>query len=156
MPCPSLEGAIGREARASIRRDPHSIDVLGRVVAAALVATMTLLAACTTPPLPSPPPAATPVQPAPTPTAPPVVTAKPVLVPTTWAAVPGWTDDPLTDAWPAFVASCDALGRKPEWAAVCSAARTIDGNDTLAVRNFFESRFVPNRVTTTEGNDTGS
>ncbi len=31
----------------------------------------------------------------------------------------------------------------------------IDRDDALAIRNFFESRFVPHRVTTTDGNDTG-
>jgi membrane-bound lytic murein transglycosylase A len=117
-----------------------------------IVAAMSLVAACTTvaPPAPTPAPA-----PQPTPAPEPLSTARPLLVPTTFAALPGWGDDPLTDAWPAFLASCDALARKPEWSGVCAAARLVDGNDTLSVRNFFESRFVPNRVTTTDGNDRG-
>jgi membrane-bound lytic murein transglycosylase A len=102
-----------------------------------------LVAACTTVPVAPPTPA------------PPAKTAKPLLIPVSWAELPGWSDDPLIDAWPAFLASCDALSKKPAWAAPCAAARTIDGNDALAIRSFFESRFVPNRVTTTEGNDTG-
>ena len=72
-----------------------------------------------------------------------------------WSALPGWSDDPQLDAWPAFLASCNALAKKPEWAAVCASARAIDGGDALAIRNFFEGRFVPHRVTTTDGNDTG-
>ena len=99
-------------------------------------------------PLPAPPPV-----PAPTPA--PVPVAKPLLEPVPWSDLPGWTDDPLVDAWPAFLASCDALARKPEWTTVCIDARSIDGRDALAIRSFFESRFVPNRVTTTDGNDTG-
>ncbi len=69
--------------------------------------------------------------------------------------LPGWSDDPLVDAWPAFLASCNALAIKPEWSAVCTSARAIDRDDALAIRNFFESHFVPHRVTTTDGNDTG-
>ena len=112
-----------------------------------------LIAACTTVPAPVPrtplpPPEAQPV-PAPQ------TSSKPVLIPTTFAALPGWPDDPLTDAWPAFLASCDAVARKPEWSGPCAAARTIGGNDALAIRNFFESRFVPMRVTTTDDNDRG-
>ena len=76
-------------------------------------------------------------------------------MPTTFAELPGWTDDSMTDAWPAFLASCAAVSQKPAWVAPCAAARAIDRNDAFAIRDFFESRFVPNRVTTTEGNDTG-
>ena len=130
----------------------HSIDALATIVALLL---SLLLTACTTPTKRPPPPVV--VEPTTTtPTVPPaVVAAKPLLVPTTWSALPGWSNDVLTDAWPAFLASCDALARKPEWTATCTIARGIDGRDPLALRNFFESRFVPNRLTTTDGNDTG-
>ena len=164
MPSASFESAGGA---ASIARRPavaHSIDGLhGRLATALLASAMLLTAACTTtpvaPPVPSPPistPQPAP-QPAPSPTVPPpaVAVAKPLLVPTPWSALPGWTADPLTDAWPAFLASCDALARKPEWSATCASARLVDGRDPLSVRGFFETRFVPNRLTTAEGNDTG-
>ncbi len=132
----------------------HDVRHTGSRVAALLACACFGLAACTTTPVrPPPPPVELPTTPLPT--APPVITAKPVLVPTTFAALPGWGDDDLVDAWPAFLASCDALMRKPDWNAVCTSARGIDGRDALAIRNFFESRFVPQRVTTTEGNDGG-
>ena len=153
MSVSSVENACGLRGP----RVAHSIDAFPRRLAAWTIATLTLLSACTTPPVRPPQPPV--VQPAPAPVPPPepapVPTAKPVLVPTAWSAVPGWADDPLVDAWPAFLASCDAIGRKPEWAAACTAAKTIDRNDAVAMRHFFESRFVPHRVTTTEGNDTG-
>jgi len=156
MPFPIIESATDfASPRRPIRRVPHSIDALGRLAATAVVAATVVLSACTTTPIQLPP---APVpQPAPMPATvpPPLVTTKPLLVPTSWSAVPGWTDDPLTDAWPAFLGSCDTLVRRPDWTAACTAARSIDGNDALAIRNFLESRFVPNRVTTTEGNDTG-
>ncbi len=159
MAVTSLEGA-GRFAdalRSGAVRMSHSIDAsprLPQLAATLLVASVALLSACTTPPARPPAPASQPA-PVPAPAPAPVVTAKPLLVPTNWASLPGWSSDPLTDAWPAFIASCEALARKPEWAAACAAAKAIDGNDPVAIRHFFESRFVPNRVTTTEGNDTG-
>jgi membrane-bound lytic murein transglycosylase A len=127
----------------------HSIEsvvlrVRARLAGWATIAAVGLLAACTTPLPPTPP---TP-QPQP-------ASAKPILVPANWSSLPGWADDPLVDAWPAFLASCSAVARKPAWAGVCATARTVDGNDALAIRNFFESRFVPNQVTTTDGHDSG-
>jgi len=110
-----------------------------------------LVAACATVPVTEP----TPALPLSRPNPPPATTAKRLLIPVSWSELPGWSDDPLIDAWPAFLASCSALSQKPAWIAPCAVARTIDGNDALAIRNYFESRFVPNRVTTTEGNDTG-
>lgn len=78
-----------------------------------------------------------------------------MLEPVPWSDLPGWADDPMVDAWPAFLASCQALAKKPEWTAVCNNARAVDGHDPRAIRDFFQSRFIPNRVTTTGGNDTG-
>jgi membrane-bound lytic murein transglycosylase A len=129
----------------SERTGPAASAIARTLAMAALVA----LAACqTVPPAPTP----TPVPP-PTPT--PAPTGRPVLVPDAWSSLPGWSDDAVQEAWPAFLASCGALGKRPAWSGVCTAARTIDGGDPVAVRAFFESRFVPNHVTTTEGNDTG-
>ena len=110
-----------------------------------------LVAACTTVPVTAP----TPIAPQPAPGTPTPPTVKPLLIPVSWSDLPGWADDPLIDAWPAFLASCNALSSKPAWTAPCNAARALDGNDALAIRNYFESHFVPNRVTTIEGNDTG-
>ena len=48
-----------------------------------------------------------------------------------------------------------ALVRKPEWKDSCTAARGIDGSDHAAVRQFFESWFVPNLVRAADGADAG-
>ncbi len=144
----SSEAARGHAIRGAAR------DVLRRLVAVAAIA----VAACTTiPPQPQPTPQPQPrPQPQPQPTPPPTPpAARPILVPTDWSQLPGWTDDPLTDAWPAFLASCAALSTKATWSGTCAAAKLVDGGDARAVRDFFESRFVPNRVTTTDDNDTG-
>lgn len=76
-------------------------------------------------------------------------------MPSTFAELPGWRDDAVVDAWPAWLASCIALSAKPPWDELCRSARAIDRNDAVAIRAFFETRFVPQRVTTTDANDTG-
>lgn len=47
------------------------------------------------------------------------------------------------------------LIKRIEWQEVCTAARSVNEADPLAVRNFFETRFVPNRVINGDGTDQG-
>ena len=127
-------------------------------LAAALV-----LAGCATPPPVRPLPSQPPSQPA----APPVVMPPPVgpvgipapvtpaLTPTTFSALPGWQQDDVRQAWPAFAASCTVLIKKDDWQAACAAARSVDARDTAAVRAFFETWFVPNQLRAADGADTG-
>lgn len=79
----------------------------------------------------------------------------PLFTPTSFSALPGWEQDDLRQAWPALLQSCRGLARKPDWKAVCAAARGIDANDGAAVRRFFETWFVPNLVRAADGADTG-
>lgn len=69
--------------------------------------------------------------------------------------LPGWGQDDLRQAWPAFMASCGVLIKRPEWSGPCVAARSVDGNDYASVRTFFENGFAPYRVFNTDGSDTG-
>ncbi len=82
-----------------------------------------------------------------------------MLEPVDWNSLPGWADDQLDEAWPALLASCKTLSARsdtrPEWRSVCIAANTIVNPDRSTARKFFESRFVPNRLRTTDGNDSG-
>ncbi len=94
-----------------------------------------------------------PVIPTPLPSVPPTDT--PVLTPSTFAALPGWQDDDVRQAWSAFQASCGALARKEEWKAACAASRTVPASDAAAVRTYFEAWFVPNQVRAADGADTG-
>lgn len=77
------------------------------------------------------------------------------LHPTTFAALPGWNQDDLRAAWPAFLASCDVLQKKPEWREPCSVAREVVATDQQAVRLFFETFLVPNQVINADGTDQG-
>ena len=116
-----------------------------------------LLAACTTvkpPPAPACPPCAVVSSPETAPAAPP---AKPLQV-ARWADLPGWADDDLSAAWPAFLQSCRALASKPKWLlwrAACAEAKTLPANDGAAQRRFFEARFAPYLLTNPDGTTSG-
>ncbi len=130
-----------------------------------LGAVAVVLSACTTPEPPRPAPAPTPpavVMPAPVVVAEPAPVAAelkpeptPLMTPSTYAALPGWQQDDLRQAWPAFMSSCRVMAAKPAWSAACAAARSIPASDGTAIRAYFESWFVPNQVRAADGADTG-
>jgi len=143
----------------------------------ALLTLAALLAACTTPP-PQPQPKPQP-QPQPRPqskppvqmpppvgpttvpptvpptTPPPAQPPAPLFTPVAFDALPGWEQDNLRQAWPAFQASCRALGAKADWKSVCAAAKAVDTGDGAAIRRYFETWFVPNLVRAADGADSG-
>jgi membrane-bound lytic murein transglycosylase A len=63
--------------------------------------------------------------------------------PVRWSQLPGWRDDEVKEAWPAFLRSCRALRFRAEWAPACSAAQTVDGQSSQAVRAYFDRHFEP-------------
>ena len=149
--------ATASTSAASASRKIHSIAlrILGlprpwRRLAPWLAAAL-LAAGCVT----VPPPPAPPVVPAPPVPALPAAYHQPVA----WSALPGWSDDPVHEAWPAFRAGCRALvasaTRQALWRPVCAAADGVDGSSAAAVRAFFENHFIPYQVTGADGGDTG-
>ena len=92
---------------------------------------------------------------APTPAAP----QRAVFLPVGFDALPGWQDDRIDAAWPAFLIGCRALtaAQKPQalWQKPCTAAEWVDGRNPRAVRSFFESEFNAYRVSSSDGKDTG-
>jgi len=124
---------------------------------------LVLLAACQTPTVQPPTPTLPPVVTLPV-VAPPVVTP-PITVPVepktasfkaiNYDAVPGWAEDNLTQAWPAFKASCSVLINKPDWREPCTIAQSVDENSSAAIRQFFEAFFDPYQVINPDGTDTG-
>lgn len=101
----------------------------------------------------------TPPEPPPPPPPPPVVTEKPpvtaVYQPALWSEMPGWPGEQLVAGWPAWLQSCKRLGRRAEWQPVCESAAMIPADDAAAQQVFFESRFTPWRIETSEGEQTG-
>jgi membrane-bound lytic murein transglycosylase A len=109
---------------------------------AALAALVIALAGCqTVPPAPPKPPAA------------PVAR----FAAADWRDLPGWGDDDVASAWPAFVVGCKTLvNRTPSlWKVPCEAAARVDGTSTAAVRAFFMEHFSPYRIANDEGGVTG-
>jgi len=95
------------------------------------------------PPKPAPPPGPLPA----------------VYRPVDWSALPGWGDDPLEQAWPAFRAGCQALVASPSraatWQSVCTDGERVDGGDAAAVRAFLETHFSPYQVRAADGSEVG-
>ncbi len=97
-----------------------------------------------------PPPA--PVQP------PPVAPFSRTLQPANWSDLPGWSDDDVAAAWPAFMASCRGVASKPHgpsWKRVCDLARAADGKPGHDPRRFFESQLKPYAIQAADGNASG-
>ena len=89
---------------------------------------------------------------------PPTVEQPPRFEAERWEDLPGWDEDNLNLAWGAFLESCRGLAGKPQaaaWQRVCAEARTLDGQDGAAVRQFFERRFTPYAVVEADGRREG-
>ncbi len=95
-----------------------------------------LAAACT--PAPTPPSAPTPLPP---------------LQAVGWPEVDGWLQEDPGPALPVFLRSCQVLRQRPGWESVCSEAATLDAADSNGVRAFFESRFLPYRLSNPESSE---
>lgn len=86
------------------------------------------------------------------------------LTPDSYRDLPGWSDDEIAAAVPAFVKSCDRLrqqsdsapidpdagdrefGRLRDWRPLCRAAAQLPPGNNRAARQFFEENFVPSLV----------
>ena len=138
-----------------------------KIQTAALFATILaalFLAACTTTPNGEPPAAG--CKPcAACPACPPAATVPPaaapfsrILQPANWTDLPGWKEDDLAAAWPAFMASCRGVASRPHgasWKRVCDLARTADGKAGNDPRRFFETQLKPYAIQAADGNAGG-
>lgn len=127
------------------------------------VAVALALSACTTtvPPTSAPAksPAITPSVVNPVPAKPAAPDAKDAqastFVPVGFAALPGWGRDDVRAAWPAFMASCGVLVKRPDWKEPCTIARQVNADSDKAIRQFFEAFFVPNQIVAADGASSG-
>jgi peptidoglycan lytic transglycosylase A len=91
--------------------------------------------------------------------APPAGPSRALFSVTNYRELPGWNDDDVQAAWPAFRVGCKALAARAQtqalWQAPCTAADAIDESDGAAVRRFFERNLTPYRLTASDGADTG-
>lgn len=123
------------------------------------IAVVLTISSCST--LPPPEQIPTPPEQIPTPPvavpgpAQPAEAPKELLKPTTFDMLPGWGKDNFREAWPAFLISCNAVMKKPEWREVCMAAQQVDASNEKAVREFFEIAFVPYQLINPDGSESG-
>lgn len=71
----------------------------------------------------------------------------------TWADLPGWGRDPLTDLWPALLRNCERP--TPEWARFCAEARQFAPASEPALRAWLQQRLDPWRVESLDGRSDG-
>ena len=75
-----------------------------------------------------------------------------------WSDLPGWADDDLTAAWPAFLQSCRGLASRAQWLlwrAACEEAKGLAANDNAVLHAFFEARFEPYLLTNPDATTSG-
>ena len=76
-----------------------------------------------------------------------------------WQELPGWQEDDLTQAWPAWLKSCDVLRKRNgeiNWRQVCAQAGNVSGRDGRAIRQYFEGNFQAYEVrNSATGNESG-
>jgi len=76
-----------------------------------------------------------------------------------WQALPGWREDELTQAWPAWLKSCDALRKRNNevnWREVCAQTANISPSDGRSIRKYFEDYFQAYEVrSNSSGSETG-
>jgi membrane-bound lytic murein transglycosylase A len=110
--------------------------------------TAAVLAGCAVRPTPPPPAPPRTAPPAPPPIAVPVAPTetRAVYEPIVFEMLPATRSEDWLAAWPAFLQSCRALGKRDGWRSVCGEAAAVDGRNVNAVRSFFATRFDAYRV----------
>ncbi|MCL2524330.1 MAG: murein transglycosylase A [Betaproteobacteria bacterium] len=75
-----------------------------------------------------------------------------------WSDLPGWNDDDVAAAWPAFLQSCRGLAGRAHgaaWKRVCDLAREAGEQAGFDARAFFQDNLRPYAIVAGDGNDSG-
>jgi membrane-bound lytic murein transglycosylase A len=83
-----------------------------------------------------------------------------LLKPAAWEDVDGLDQDNLSFSWPAWLQSCSALGNKPMWQKVCSAATLLNSQyankpNAELLQAYFKQYFSVYKTTNIDGTDSG-
>ncbi len=92
--------------------------------------------------------------------------AKPVAIPiikplkpASWSDLPGWSDDQaLTEATPALLQSCNALGKKNGWQEACNGIRSMsdaDRKNPATLRAYYQKFYKPFQLVQNDGATNG-
>lgn len=76
-----------------------------------------------------------------------------------WSDLPGWQDDDVAAAWPAFLQSCRGLAGRPhgeEWKRVCELAREASDHPGFDTRAFFQDNLRPYAIVADDGSTSGT
>jgi membrane-bound lytic murein transglycosylase A len=132
-----------------------TVGLCGKLLA--FCAIVGILAACGTPPAPSPQPVqgqvpASPLPPpassSPTPSSPiaaaPILQAKSRWQPVSWDDLPGFEADALHEAWSAWILACERPSQA--WGSLCSEIRRLSIADGLQQRQWIRAKLQPYRV----------
>ena len=81
------------------------------------------------------------------------------LKPANWSDLPGWADDQtLTDATPALLQSCNALGKKPGWQDACNGLSNLsdaDRKSPATLRAYYQKFYKPYQLVQNDGTTNG-
>src|SRR5687768_7340195 len=72
-----------------------------------------------------------------------------------WSDLSGWAGDDLIPAWQAFLKSCTVLSKQALWQKPCEAAAALQKPTNTALRDFFESAFIPYQVINLDNSEEG-
>lgn len=72
-----------------------------------------------------------------------------------WSALTDWANDDLLPAWQAFLKSCTVLSKQSLWQETCRAATSLQKPTNAALKNFFESYFIPYQVINIDNSEEG-
>lgn len=82
------------------------------------------------------------------------------LISVAWSDLPGWQEDDLKAAWPAWKRSCEGLlKRNPSglnWKPACAAAAKVNANNSESIRLYFQSYMKVMEVRHQTGASAGS
>lgn len=82
-----------------------------------------------------------------------ITQAKSRWVAANWADLPGFADDPLFDAWNAWIKSCERP--KPPLTALCGSVRRLSIGSADAQRAWMQENLQPYRVESLQGDPSG-
>jgi membrane-bound lytic murein transglycosylase A len=72
-----------------------------------------------------------------------------------WSDLPGWKEDDIKAAWPAFMQSCRTLQYQSAWQAACAAAAQVSDADSKTIRTFILQHFKVYQIQQAEGGAEG-
>lgn len=119
-----------------------------------LLAILGSLSGCSSPPPVQEPPTPRAIPPAEAgPLPPPIPQSRSRWVAVPWSQLPGFAQDTLGEAWPAWLRSCERASAV--WRPLCAELRTLEQAAPEAQREWLQRRLQPYRVESHEGQSSG-